>query len=119
MSAARNYAESLSGTAEGVKFNARGRIWTREENGRIAALYRDGVRPTEIAKMFGVSRLSIESKLQYWGIRQPRNLWKERELQRAVCLQRAGMTQAEIGRVLDRSEISVGKALRRARSAQA
>lgn len=97
-------------------FTKRGRVWTREENDRIVQLYQDGVKPTEIAAIFGVSRLSIESKLHYWGIRKPKPVWTRREIDRAVTLRNAGATYVEIGRALNRPPESVREVIGKDRS---
>lgn len=99
-------AQSQDGTltTAGVKR----RKWTREEDDRIAELYGKGVSPSEIALLFGASRMTIESKIQYWGIRRSHHTrWTERERQRVQALARAGLTHAEIATILGRSRKAV------------
>jgi transposase-like protein len=88
------------------------RKWTREEDDRIAALYEKGVSPSEIALLFGASRMTIESKIQYWGIRRSHHTrWTEREKQRVFALAKAGLTHAEIASILGRTRKAVEHAM--------
>jgi hypothetical protein len=44
------------------------RQWTAAENNIIAALYEDGVKPSQIACRIGATREQIEAKIKKWGL---------------------------------------------------
>lgn len=87
------------------------RRFTRQENDMIAALYAQGVKPSQIAARLGIKRETIETKLKAWGVertlRAPsasaayRNVDQSlpRECQFAEMLS-LGFTVSQIGEVM-------------------
>jgi hypothetical protein len=93
-------------------------VWTEDDTALLRDLYLSGVPTPEIGLQLGLSDSQLFKKLQQFGLsgqRADERVAQGTKLREEVRrLHKQGLTQAEIGQIIGRHQVTVGRLLRSA-----